>query len=66
MRATQESMELIERLLTLLQQDQDDIRACLRGDVLTEYLKATNKAKDVIEDVKKQLSYLQSEQTLGM
>jgi len=61
-RAISESVDLIQSLLRQLEQDRDAMPRCVSGEILEEYLKATDLAESRINDIKRRLLQLQAEQ----
>lgn len=63
-----ESVRLTQNLLSLLEQDVDNMGLCVKGEILDEYRKAADMARDKIMSVKRRLIRLQAEgeQRLGM
>lgn len=63
-----ESVRLAQSLLSLLEQDVDDMGLCVKGEILDEYRKAADMARDKVMSVKRRLIRLQAEeeQRLGM
>lgn len=63
-----ESVWLAQSLLDLLEQDVDGMGLCVKGEILDEYRKAADMARDKAASVKRRLIRLQAEaeQRLGM
>lgn len=57
-----ESISLSDKLLSLLDKDEDRIRTCLQGELLDECRKASDKAEERIKSIKQRLLQLQMEQ----
>ena len=59
----EECIALADRLTVLMEQDNAEIRNCIQGDLLTEYLKGSEKAAEMVRSLRNTLVLLKQEET---
>lgn len=57
-----EGIALSDKLLARLNEDQDEIRGCLKGELLDEYLKVSDLAEEKVKSIQGRLIQLQMEE----
>lgn len=61
-----ENLSLTNRLLLLMEADQDDMNSCINGEVLDAYNRSLNEAMDIVKKIRKSLMILQTGQRPGL
>ncbi len=62
LRQLEQSLSQIERLLRRLEEDREEIRKVLEGELQAQYLQSIDKAESVLRDAKQQVIRLHTEQ----
>ncbi len=57
----EECMRLIRQLDSAIEQDQEEMRQCVRGELVGEYCRSMDQAREMLCRIKKTLIILQSE-----
>ncbi len=52
------SLEVIDRLLSMMDEDMDDMSMCIRGELIGEYLAAVDQAKQTLYRIRDNLIML--------
>ncbi len=53
------SLEVIDKLLSMMDEDMDDMSVCIRGELIDEYLAAVGQAKELLYRIRDNLIMLQ-------
>ncbi|MCX4372510.1 MAG: hypothetical protein OSJ58_11925 [Dysosmobacter sp.] len=59
LKTLQECVSLTNRLLELLEQDREGIRDCVSGELLAEYLRGTEEARNMARSIRSEVRNLQ-------
>ncbi len=57
---------LVDRLISELEQDNDEIQSCISGEILVQYIKGNELAMELLYSIRRQIVELQQEQEAAL
>jgi hypothetical protein len=56
----------VDRLISELEQDNDEIQSCISGEILVQYIKGNELAMELLYSIRRQIVELQQEQEAAL